>query len=298
MGGDLPQLRLRAGPRRCWPRGRRPMPRPKAASAPGDTPPPPDFARGQGSCAGHHRHHRPGRQPREVRGAGRARDPRAGAVHLRKPRSRPAAHVIAARRFVIATGSRPLVPPIPGLDATTAPYQRNDLRSARTARHLIIIRPAAIGMELAQAASQARCRGDGCGGRRRLPRRSGRPGAGACTAAREGSRSWEGAEVFARRARGAIRGRTKGGKVSRARTCWSPVGAAGHVEGRPSTRPLSPTTRRRPSPRTAGLRVEPTSGLCVGDAAEWFRKFTHLGEYQRGVIIDRCCLGCPQGAHR
>ena len=60
-------------------------------------------------------------------------------------------HRIQARRFVIATGSSPFVPPIPGLD--TVPYLTNetlwDLRELPA--HLIIIGGGPIGMEMAQA---------------------------------------------------------------------------------------------------------------------------------------------------
>ncbi|WP_299501883.1 FAD-dependent oxidoreductase [uncultured Roseobacter sp.] len=59
--------------------------------------------------------------------------------------------VIQARRIVIATGSSPLVPPIPGLD--TVPFETNetlfDLREAP--KHLLIIGGGPIGMEMAQA---------------------------------------------------------------------------------------------------------------------------------------------------
>jgi len=58
---------------------------------------------------------------------------------------------IRARRFVIATGSRAAVPPIPGLD--TVPYLTNEtlfgLRQAP--EHLIVIGGGPIGMEMAQA---------------------------------------------------------------------------------------------------------------------------------------------------
>jgi pyruvate/2-oxoglutarate dehydrogenase complex dihydrolipoamide dehydrogenase (E3) component len=59
--------------------------------------------------------------------------------------------VIRARRFVIATGSRPLVPPIPGLD--TVPYLTNETIFALRQRpsHLIIIGGGPIGVEMAQA---------------------------------------------------------------------------------------------------------------------------------------------------
>lgn len=59
--------------------------------------------------------------------------------------------VITARRFVIATGSSPLVPPIPGLD-NVRHYTNEDIFELRERPdHLIIIGGGPIGMELAQA---------------------------------------------------------------------------------------------------------------------------------------------------
>lgn len=59
--------------------------------------------------------------------------------------------VIKARRFVIATGSRPFVPPIPGLDVV--PYHTNETIFALREKpeHLIVIGGGPIGMEMAQA---------------------------------------------------------------------------------------------------------------------------------------------------
>ena len=58
---------------------------------------------------------------------------------------------IRARRFVIATGSTPAVPPIPGLDS--GPYLTNDTVFDLTKRpeHLIVIGGGPIGLEMAQA---------------------------------------------------------------------------------------------------------------------------------------------------
>lgn len=58
---------------------------------------------------------------------------------------------IEARKFVIATGSSPLVPPIPGLEE--APYFTNETIFDNTVlpRHLIIVGGGPIGLELAQA---------------------------------------------------------------------------------------------------------------------------------------------------
>jgi len=60
-------------------------------------------------------------------------------------------HRITARRIVIATGSSPLVPPVPGLDGV--PFETNetifDLRERPD--HLLIIGGGPIGLEMAQA---------------------------------------------------------------------------------------------------------------------------------------------------
>ena len=58
---------------------------------------------------------------------------------------------IEARRFVIVTGSSPLVPPISGLD--TVPYLTNEsiFDLTKLPRHLVIIGGGPIGMEMAQA---------------------------------------------------------------------------------------------------------------------------------------------------
>jgi pyruvate/2-oxoglutarate dehydrogenase complex dihydrolipoamide dehydrogenase (E3) component len=58
---------------------------------------------------------------------------------------------IRARRFVIASGSSPSVPPIPGLEAT--PYLTNETVFDLTTRpeHLVIVGAGPVGLELAQA---------------------------------------------------------------------------------------------------------------------------------------------------
>ncbi|MBU2580500.1 MAG: FAD-dependent oxidoreductase [Alphaproteobacteria bacterium] len=58
---------------------------------------------------------------------------------------------IKARRFVVATGSSPLVPPIPGLDSV--PYFTNETIFGNQTKidHLLIVGGGPIGVELAQA---------------------------------------------------------------------------------------------------------------------------------------------------
>ena len=75
-----------------------------------------------------------------------------GEAHFTGPREVVANGArIHARRFVIATGSRPAAPPIPGLEAV--PYLTNETIFDLTERpeHLIVIGGGPIGTELAQA---------------------------------------------------------------------------------------------------------------------------------------------------
>src|SRR5207237_1660036 len=64
---------------------------------------------------------------------------------------RAGAAVIRPRRFVIATGSSPVVPPIPGIDRV--PYLTNEtvLANRVLPEHLVVIGGGPIGIELAQA---------------------------------------------------------------------------------------------------------------------------------------------------
>jgi pyruvate/2-oxoglutarate dehydrogenase complex dihydrolipoamide dehydrogenase (E3) component len=57
---------------------------------------------------------------------------------------------VRARRFVLATGSRPAIPPIPGLPAV--PYLTNEtlFQLAQRPKHLIIVGGGPIGIEMAQ----------------------------------------------------------------------------------------------------------------------------------------------------
>ena len=58
---------------------------------------------------------------------------------------------VTARRFIVATGSAPLVPSIPGLD--TVPYYTNEtlFDSAPEPSHLLVLGGGPIGAEMAQA---------------------------------------------------------------------------------------------------------------------------------------------------
>ncbi len=66
-------------------------------------------------------------------------------------------HHVRARRFVIATGSSPAIPPVPGLSGV--PYLTNEtiFELSRKPAHLVIIGGGPIGMELAQAHRRLGC---------------------------------------------------------------------------------------------------------------------------------------------
>lgn len=60
-------------------------------------------------------------------------------------------HTITARRFIIATGSSPMVPPIPGLDSAAYFTNETIFNNGQKLDHLIIVGGGPIGMEMAQA---------------------------------------------------------------------------------------------------------------------------------------------------
>ena len=64
---------------------------------------------------------------------------RAGPVHIR------------ARRFVVATGSRPVVPAVPGLDSVPYFTTETIFDNTRKLTHLVIIGAGPVGLELAQS---------------------------------------------------------------------------------------------------------------------------------------------------
>jgi len=67
-------------------------------------------------------------------------------------------HVIEARRFVVATGSGPLVPPIPGLDDVDVYTNENIFDLREKPNHLLIVGGGPIGMEMAQAHRRLGCK--------------------------------------------------------------------------------------------------------------------------------------------
>lgn len=62
-----------------------------------------------------------------------------------------AGHVIRARRFIIATGARPAVPPVPGIEAVSYLTSETIFTLRERPEHLLILGGGPIGLEMAQA---------------------------------------------------------------------------------------------------------------------------------------------------
>src|SRR5690606_6156280 len=84
-----------------------------------------------------------------IRGHARFRDHRTGSADGRE---------IRARRIVIATGSRPAMPPVPGIETTPCFTNETIFENAQRPDHLVIIGGGPAGMEMAQAHRRLGCR--------------------------------------------------------------------------------------------------------------------------------------------
>ncbi|MCC0080960.1 MAG: FAD-dependent oxidoreductase [Rhodobacter sp.] len=201
--------------------------------------------------------------------------------------------LIRARRFVIATGSRPVIPPIPGLD--TVPCLTNetifDLREPPG--HLLIVGGGPIGLEMAQAHRRLGCKVTVIEGAAALGRED--PEAAALVLARlraEGIEIVEQAQVERIGGRaGAIEVQVAGGTVMMGTHLLMAVGR------RPALDRLKPDV--------AGVRIEKGAVAvddrlrssnrrvyAIGDAAGR-GQFTHLAGYQAGVVIRSLLFALP-----
>lgn len=205
--------------------------------------------------------------------------------------------VITARRFVIATGSRPLVPPIPGL--ADVPYLTNvtvfDLRERPD--HLIIIGGGPIGIEMAQAHRRLDCKVTVLEGEKALGKDD--PELAAIVLEqlrREGIEIVEGAMASqVTGSDGGITVETGDGQQFQGSHLLVAVGRKVNID--------------RLDLHRAGLEEEhgavkvdlslrsPTNRrvYAVGDAAGGLQ-FTHVAGYHAGVIIRTMLLGLPSKA--
>lgn len=209
-------------------------------------------------------------------------------------RVRAGACEVEARRFVVATGSRPMIPPVAGL--AEVPYLTNEtiFDLAEQPEHLVVIGAGPIGLELAQAHLRLGSRVTVIEAARPLVREEPELAAVVLGALRR-----EGVEIIENTK--VVRAGGRAGAI------WVETGA-GRIEGSH----LLVAVGRAPNVQdlgleAAGIAFDPAAGIAVGpdlktkgnrrvyaigDVAGR-RHFTHLAGYQAGIVVRSAVLGLP-----
>ncbi|NNU79828.1 FAD-dependent oxidoreductase [Halovulum dunhuangense] len=204
---------------------------------------------------------------------------------------------ITARRIVIATGSSPMVPPVPGLEAV--PYLTNESVFDLEQRpdNLLVIGGGPIGLELAQAHHRLGARVTVLEAARALGRED--PEIAALALARlrdEGIDIREGAKVTAISGEpGAITAQLEGGETVTGSHLLVAVGR------KPSIAALDLERAGIAHDRggvivDAGLRTSNKRVFAVGDVISGGLQFTHVAGYHAGIVIRRALFGLPARA--
>ncbi|TMV03264.1 dihydrolipoamide dehydrogenase [Ruegeria sediminis] len=205
-------------------------------------------------------------------------------------------HVISARRIVIATGSSPMVPPIPGLDAV--PYLTNetlfDLREKP--EHLLIVGGGPIGMEMAQAHVRLGCRVTVIEGEKAL----GQDDPEAADVVLQTLRD-EGVEIVEKAMVARIGGQagsvevaTKDGQDFAGTHLLLAVGRKPNID-RLNLEAAGIETTRTGIRVDASLRTTNRRVYAIGDVAGGLQ-FTHVAGYHAGIVIRSALFGLPSKA--
>ncbi len=201
---------------------------------------------------------------------------------------------IRARRFVIATGSRAVVPPIPGIEAV--PYLTNETVFGLRERpgHLLILGGGPIGMEMAQAHRRLGCDVTVIEAGRALGRED--PGAAAVVL---GALRAEGVELREGQAVVRLRALQPGVEAVLADgtvvTGTHLLVAAGRKVALEGLGLEAAGVAHDARGVTVGANLRSVSNgrvFAVGDAAGG-AQFTHLAGYHAGVVIRQVVLGLP-----
>jgi pyruvate/2-oxoglutarate dehydrogenase complex dihydrolipoamide dehydrogenase (E3) component len=204
--------------------------------------------------------------------------------------------VITARRIVIATGSSPLVPPIPGLN--TVPYETNetlfDLRE--TPEHLLIIGGGPIGMEMAQAHVRMGCKVTVIEGAKALGKDDPELAEVVLNSLRDEGVAIEEDALAAqvRGTAGAIEVEAKDGRVFKGTHLLMAVGRKANI-GRLDLDKAGIAPARNGIQVDASLRTTNKKVYAIGDVAGGLQ-FTHVAGYHAGVIIRSMLFGLPSKA--
>ncbi len=202
-------------------------------------------------------------------------------------------YTIKARRIVIATGSRPFVPPIPGLDSV--PYETNetifDLREQPD--HLIIVGGGPIGIEMAQAHIRLGSKVSVVEGAKVL----GRDDPEMATIVTEKLKA-EGVEFYEDALAERIEGQvgditvvTKDGRKITGSHILMAVGRTPNVDNLDLEK-AGVRFNRRGIETSAALKTTNPKVYAIGDAAGR-HQFTHVAGYHAGVIIRSMLFGLP-----
>ncbi|MGC1497441.1 MAG: FAD-dependent oxidoreductase [Sulfitobacter sp.] len=204
--------------------------------------------------------------------------------------------IIKARRIVIATGSSPFVPPIPGLE--NVPYETNetlfDLREKP--KHLLIIGGGPIGMEMAQAHIRMGMKVTVIEGDKALGKDDPEMAAVVLDTLRdEGIVIEEGAlAAEIRGKKGEIEVEAKDGRIFKGSHLLMAVGRKANTDKldleKASIEPTRGGIKVDASLRTTNRKV-----YAIGDVAGGLQ-FTHVASYHAGVIIRSMLFGLPSKA--
>ncbi|WFE75922.1 NAD(P)/FAD-dependent oxidoreductase [Roseinatronobacter sp. S2] len=200
---------------------------------------------------------------------------------------------IRARRFVIATGSSPLVPPIPGLDGV--PFMTNETLFTQhdCPGHLLIIGAGPIGLEMAQAHRRLGARVTVIDGASALGREDPEATELVVTQLRhEGIEIIEHAQVEKVSGRaGAIEVQVKGGTIFAGTHLLVAVGRKPNLE-RLNLDAAGITHDRNGIKVGADLRSTNRRVFAIGDVAG-HGQFTHLAGYHAGLVIRSILFSLP-----
>jgi len=203
--------------------------------------------------------------------------------------------VITARRIIIATGSSPLVPPIPGL--SDAPYYTNetvfDLRERPN--HLLIVGGGPIGMEMAQAHRRLGCEVTVIEGHKVLAKDDPELVAILVQKLRD-----EGIEIVEEALAQSVSGRGGAITVCTSRGEFHGTHLLMAVGRKVNTERLDLETAGIVYDRSGvkvdgGLRTSNRRVYAIGDVAGGLQ-FTHVAGYHAGVVIRSILFGLPSKA--
>lgn len=202
-------------------------------------------------------------------------------------------HLITARRVIIATGSSPFVPPIPGLE--NVPYETNEtiFELREKPGHLLVIGGGPIGMEMAQAHRRLGCEVTVIEGAKVLGQDDPELAQVVIDQFKaEGIGIEDGAIASEIRGKaGAIEVEAKDGRVFKGTHLLMAVGRKANTD-RLNLGAAGIETTKRGIKVDASMRTTNRRAYAIGDVAGGLQ-FTHMAGYHAGLIIRQALLGLP-----